>query len=162
MISIMTYKTRQLRRSFLSSKDVLRNVVNLIQKLYLFSPFHASKIHTHTLKTVVQKMALFSYTSTSFSYHSFLSVALFKMSFFFFFEQDHYCDGSVILCLFFFHIYKSSIAKETSYLSFKLIRLDPGCGVAVLSSRDYYYYCTFCSLGPVHVLLADPRSKKLC
>ena len=42
-----------------------------------------------------------------------------------------------------------------------LIRLDPNCGVAVLSSGDYYY-CTFCSLGPVHVLLADPRSKKLC
>ena len=59
-------------------------------------------------------------------------------------------------------VYKSSIAKETSYLSFKLIRLDPGCGVAVLSSGDYYYYCTFCSLGPVHVLLADPRSKKFC
>ena len=86
------------------------------------------------------------------------------MSYFFFFlEQDHYCDGSVILCVFlFFHIYKSSIAKETSYLSFELIRLDPGCGVAVLSSGDYYYYCTFCYLGPVHVLLADPRSEKLC
>ena len=41
-----------------------------------------------------------------------------------------------------------------------MIRLDPGCGVAVLSSGDYYY-CTFCSLGPVHVLLADPRIEYL-